>query len=358
MAIMVLIVGFATPRSIDRRKAVVLSREGDRYSTGIRMVGATGACNTGGPTIQTRQVSSVPLLSSTKQIESSEGVAMSEAKAAGKASTGRASQTRPPRVRSANALRMTPTQARSLAALKSRRAARLSSEFSAAKRRLVTSIGSLALVLLVVGLAAFSLISWWFVVVPALLLAGTLVASRRAGIRTERAGAEENRKLRELEDAIRTGREVRPVTVTVPAAQDRAQVEESAPEEEVAVAEAVEVVAEPVAEVAAEIAEADSPASEMTPSPEPTTAAEESRGWSAAAVPAPSYAKKKNVSGRQVHADTDLIAVVPVAKVPGRPVAASTDGAADGAKTESATAMQPSVAFDLESVLDSRRAAQ
>jgi len=81
----------------------------------------------------------------------------------------------------------------------------------------------------------------------------------------------------------------------------------------------------------------------------------ERRTWSVSAVPAPTYASRPRVVGREVHADTDLRGIPAVdAAVPARPQAGS-HGAGDARSTEDVAASQP-VVFDLDAVLDNRRA--
>ncbi len=79
------------------------------------------------------------------------------------------------------------------------------------------------------------------------------------------------------------------------------------------------------------------------------------RPWSVPNMPQPSYAARERVGGRLVHPDTDIrgVPLVDGSLVPGRPVAS--EGAGRARSTDEVVASQP-VAFDLEAVLDARRA--
>lgn len=257
---------------------------------------------------------------------------------------------RTPRVPTGRTLHMNPEQARRLTALKSRRAARVSREAAAGRRRLVTTGVSLSLMLLFVGLAAFTPMSWWWTAAPGAFLLGTLVASRQAGIRNERARVEETRRIRELEEEIYVGR--RPKAAAPTEASNEAPAG-------AATAEAVEVAPKSSVPEAA-VAE---PVDETSESARPAAAAEVTeeadRGWSVASFPAPSYARKQKVTGRQVHPDTDIVAIAQVSKVPGRPVSATRVDEAAAVAVSAAVADAPMTGgFDLESVLEARLAAR
>ncbi len=254
--------------------------------------------------------------------------------------------------------RLTVAAARELAALRSSRAARLASEASAAKRRFVTFCVALGVVLTTAGLSITSVIDWLWIIVPAGFLAATLVASRMAGIKAERDDNAEKERFAELQSQVRQPRNL-PAQVNTEAArileeittepvesfdeqqeEDASSLAAKSDDVEEAVAEESEV--EPVAEQL-EVEDAngfeEEPGVVLPPASEPTE-------WEYQALPKPAHMLKESVTGRQVHADTDMIEVVQVAETPGRPIAASTD------EEESPVTFS----FDLNEVLKARRA--
>lgn len=377
VAIVVLVGGLAAPQWSRRKEAVVESREGDRFSEGVRLVDTVGRQS---PGLRSRpqpggKPHTAALLGTSRPAESIEGAGMDHPKA----------PRRPRRVRKVEALGMTPEQARKLTKLKAARAARISRESAAARRRLVTAGVSLIAVLVVAGFAAAALLPWWVLAFPAVFLTGTLIASRLAGIRTEKAGALEEKRIRTLEAQIRgdqpaaapsapTEPDAAPesagsealfekVTATLVKARDSwgqdaassaatpksAARKSSAPEarEETPKAEKTE----------SRRSETDQPSeiaavSAAEPSTSHELAARVGQEWEVANVPAPTHTRKPAVTGRQVHADTDIKGVPRVETAPGRPVATSTQ--AETVDTE--TAAQGAVKFDLDAILDARRA--
>lgn len=297
---------------------------------------------------------------------------------------------RPPRVRDSGALRMSGEQAQRLTKIKSARAARLSRETAAAKRRLITTGVSLAVVLLFIGLAAFSILPWWPSILPGAFLIGTLVASRQAGIRTEKAHLREEQFLKQLNAEIRgtavsqtkkqperfDGKRRHRPNANLKAAKELFTTEaESATEVDSQLvkdsSDARNVVNPPRVWVAQPgqtppVETAEETIAEETTAEEPNVerladsnqahavALEEKteRTWSVADFPAPNYSRKPTVTGRQVHADTDLKGVPRIGNVPARPVATS----AQTETIDSETAAQSPVTFDLDAILDARRA--
>lgn len=81
----------------------------------------------------------------------------------------------------------------------------------------------------------------------------------------------------------------------------------------------------------------------------------QSRTWTVVPVPAPTYVMRGRISGRMVHADTDLRGIPKVAasSVPARPVAATYEG---GKRSTEEVVADQAVALNLEAVLDSKRA--
>ena len=80
----------------------------------------------------------------------------------------------------------------------------------------------------------------------------------------------------------------------------------------------------------------------------------QSRTWTVVPVPAPTYVMRGRISGRMVHADTDLRGIPKVAaSVPARPVAATYEG---GKRSTEEVVADQAVALNLEAVLDAKRA--
>lgn len=378
VAIVILLGGLVAPQWSKRKQAVVESREGDRFSDGVRIVNTAGTSvtNVSKQSHQTAKTT-VSLLGSPRQIESTEGAGMDHAK----------TPRRPLRVRDGGALRMTPEQAQKLTRLKAARAARISRESAAAKRRLITVGVSLAVVIAFAGLAVAAIFPWWAMAVPSVFLVGTLVASRQAGIRTEKAHVREETLLRELEVSVRGGKvggsaqldgstssrsDRRPAEPTfkpaveptvekvTPSRQERAEkpaeepaesvsntrIETSTFETEQGTGHQVTVVEK--TDCAAPTPETTLTASESKPEPLKATG----QTWMVADFPAPTHTRKASVTGRQVHADTDIKGVPQVETAPGRPVATSSQSET----VDSETAAQSAVTFDLDAILDARRA--
>lgn len=251
---------------------------------------------------------------------------------------------RPQRPRSATSLRMTTEQTRQLAALKARRAARISQEAAAAKRRLVTVGASAVLVLAALILVGVGVLNPWWIAPAGALFAGSLAASWIAGSRIAADREREELQFAVLQEQIdrRRPRMLRPVTqsasprpvaseavaaVSVPEAPEEAMAEEPAatPEESLTVQVAVEDDAATAAEGA----------------------------WEVTPLPAPAPVRKARVTRRAVHVDTDLVSVAPVVASVPRPARA-------GAGLTAAAALpreeRDGFTFDLDEVLEARRA--
>ena len=236
------------------------------------------------------------------------------------------------------------------------------------------------------GAVVAASISWAWTLIPASLLAASLVASRIAAIHSEKVGAAELELLNELRTQAPQRRVKKSSTPGDETEHEEAAATE-APSDSAALAllraavesranEVIERPAEAIAVVAAsrqahadELVEASAEASKVEiegreieaqesgsePDPIPATASVERCTWSVKSIPAPSYAMRGRVVGRAVHADTDLRGIPKVeARVPARPLQASVSGA-NALSTEDVVADQ-AVALDLDSVLDSRRA--
>lgn len=221
-----------------------------------------------------------------------------------------------------------------IARLRARRAARLSVEAAAGRRRLLMS-AILALATAVVGIvAALTALAWFWTLIPGVLLALALTASRLAAVRSHKADAAELELLAELRE--HAGR--------APARRPRHSDHDSS---------------DAAGAGSAAEAPAEGPAPLETPAlgdedPLAASASVERRTWSVASVPAPTYAMRGRVAGRVVHSDTDLRGIPRVdALVPARPLAVSEMKAA---RSTADVASDAGFAFDLDAVLEARRA--
>lgn len=327
-AVVLLIGAYLTPLWINRRHAMVLSREGDRFSAGVRVVDATQG---GSPAAVPSRVLTVegpktqPLLASRPEEK--------------KAVMGNSQAPRRPQRASQSAQRkLNAVQMRELAALKAKRAGRLSAEAAAARRRLVTTLIALAAFIVVVGVGAAGLVSWWWLLIPGFFLGGSLVTSRLAGIESERKGQEERARFAALRAAVPE----EPVASPKEARKIRDMLAES-----VEASGTTEAPATAKAEPVATVSEAPQTQSEA----EEHEAAESS--WEVKPLPVPSHQRKSVIKGREVHTDTDIAGVPRVAEAPGRPIAATKVGGESGVQTAANTA---TFNFDLDAVLDARRA--
>ena len=210
---------------------------------------------------------------------------------------------------------------REISALRARRAARLSAEAAAARRRM--------LLVAVAGLA-------------------TIPFSRAGAVRSQRMGEEEVAQLHRLRDQLSRSTTEAKVTVQAEAVEAK----------QVAEAEASDSLEseEPVAEVSVEAPAEESTESQVSVASEiqeEVPAPVERRTWTPAAIPAPTYAMRARLSGRIVHPDTDIRGIPRVdARIPARPIAAG-PVAQDARSTEEVVAFE-SVVLDVEAALDSR----
>ena len=227
---------------------------------------------------------------------------------------------------------------REIAKLRARRAARLSAESAASRRRMVvTGVCALATVVLGIVIAATS-IAWVWIAIPAAALVASLATSRVAAVRSQRASE------RELELLTKLRGDVRGAGRPTAAAPADTQASSSTSEEISEVVEATEPQTGSVpslvfnVEVPEVVEVADTPA----------------RAWTVAPIPAPTYASRERVRGRIVHADTDLRGIPRItAAVPARPIAQT---AQVGARSTDEVVADQAVALDLDAVLDARRA--
>lgn len=227
---------------------------------------------------------------------------------------------------------------REIAKLRARRAARLAAESAAGRRRMVvTGVCALATVILGIIVAATS-IAWAWIAIPAAALVASLATSRVAAVHSQRTSE------RELELLTKLRGDVRGAGRATAAAPAEPQASSSSSEE------------------VSEVVEASEPETGSVPSlvfnvevPEVVEVADTpARAWTVAPIPAPTYASRERVRGRNVHADTDLRGIPRIAAaVPARPIAQT---AQVGARSTAEVVADQAVALDLDAVLDARRA--
>lgn len=304
---------FATvPSLVARRRAIVQSREIDRFSPKLRII------HTNKTELDTCDHASGTIL------------ARGALTSGGSMHQGTTGRSRPVIDRRNN------KAVRDIAKLRARRAARIAAESAAGRRRMViTGVCALATVALGIVIAATS-IAWAWIAIPAAALIASLATSRVAAVRSQRASERELELLTKLRGDVRgAGR----ATAAAPAEQA------------------------PVAEETVEAAvEASEPQTGSVPSlvfnvevPEVVEVADTpARAWTVAPIPAPTYASRERVRGRIVHADTDLRGIPRIAAaVPARPIAQT---AQVGARSTAEVVADQAVALDLDAVLDARRA--
>lgn len=251
--------------------------------------------------------------------------------------------------------------AQEYSALRARRAAYLSREKVAAKRRMVTAgVGALAAVVFAV-LGATGVLGWLWMLVPVGFLVATLVASAVAGERTKKLMDADDARMAELRTSIhRTNRGTH---------HERTNGSRSAPQSssdrEPSPAEAHEESRGPISSSIPQ-SSVTSISADLSAETELLTAYEDERAssvkrvsggeWNYAPLPSPSYSRREKITARTVHADTDIVSVRPLASVsvPGRPTRATAPVVGD--VIDASTASNPTFKFDLDAVLDQRRA--
>ncbi len=301
---------FATvPSLVARRRAIVQSREIDRFSPKLRII------HTNKTELDTCDHASGTIL------------ARGALTSGGSMHQGTTGRSRPVIDRRNN------KAVRDIAKLRARRAARLAAESAAGRRRMVvTGICALATVALGIVIAATS-IAWAWIAIPAAALVASLAASRVAAVRSQQASERELELLTKLRGDVRgAGRPTAAVPVESPASSSEDVVEAAEPQTGSVPSLVFNVDVPEVVEVA------DTPA----------------RAWTVVPVPAPTYASRERVRGRIVHADTDLRGIPRIAAaVPARPIAQT---AQVGARSTAEVVADQAVALDLDAVLDARRA--
>lgn len=375
---------YVLPVRSRRRYATVSSRDTDRFSDHLVLL--QGTAGQVGVDSGLSGSSAGPLLTAEGARNVVEGIGMSE-----QTPRGSGDPLRSRGVGTAGEHRAV----REYSALRAKRAARIANESYAAKRRLLTAGVSVVATVLVVVLAAFSVIGWPWVALPAVFLVITLVTSAMAGERTKRQTEAENKRLAELREILRGGSSKSAPTVAEESS--RVEVEERTTTFEESGRVTQDVLEERVVEsVKPEVAQDQGSASQEEPgasagdgerasaklkrafdtkgvarsemAESQETAVQEERSvarasgseWDYVPVPAPTYARKAALRTRVVHPDTDIVSVRPLrdVAVPGRPVrvsvASRTTTEAELADLE--TASRPTFRFDLDAVLEQRRA--
>lgn len=367
------IIFYALPARIAKRHAVVTSREGDRFAQGVTLVDPADCCalaahpgatqSGAGSHLMSRR-STQPLFPSASRGRAAVSSApktllpdSSHAEGAPMPPVPNANENKVPDAQDAVSLRK--NYAQQMAALRSRRVARLAREQAAVHRRIVTAAVATALILLFTALAAFGVMAWAWLALPSVFLVGTVASSVYGASQAQRQNQAEIDELEQIKSgSIRLREELggrpspKPKAKVADPAADVAQT----PSFEVEVA-AVEEVED--AEVKVEVA---APAEPLESSPVPDAAPAEpqvaasAEPWSVTKLPAARYASEPAVVRRRVHADTDLVPVFEHRSegVPGRPLATSPEKTGEVAATVDLTG--PTFRFDLDAVLDQRRA--
>ncbi|WP_243442530.1 hypothetical protein [Schaalia vaccimaxillae] len=262
---------------------------------------------------------------------------------------------------------------REIAKLRARRAARISAEAAAGRRRMVIS-AVLALVTGIVAIvAALTPMSLAWTLVSGLALAIELGTSRLAAVRSEKAAQREAKMLAELRGGNQHDRvqgdgdapadshaqesqvvareaivETRVQVISEGAKTESVEpIEDEANAEEVSTDASASAGDQPIDTTAVDQTDDDAVLSEAT-------ASVERRTWSVASVPAPTYAMRGRIAGRMVHPDTDLRGIPKVeARVPARP---SEVTLTSGTRSTDQVVASSVVALDLDAVLEARRA--
>lgn len=303
----------------------MLSREGDRFSRAMRVVTPQSE-NSQSPASRVHH--SAPILLPSPQREGTDVVTKVPQR---------------PVSPSARLRRLDAAAARELATLRAKRAARISSAAAAGRRRFVTFCFSAGLVVLFTILGALSVLSWWFLIFPGVLLAGNIVASRMAAISNEKADAEELQRLEAL---------TRRASATTEAPKKRSRDDAANTRSDEAKENIVDTAftsSKPAVEIAPVEADNDAISEHHDEDLTQDEAAPDRRVWEVQPLPQPTYLTKEKVQRRSVHVDTDLRGIPVVQAAPGRPVAASR-------LPQESEPAPATFTFDLNAVLESRRA--
>lgn len=322
------------PQLVERRMAIVESREIDRFSPSLRMIHMDASeldmCDRATGTILARR-------------------ALTSGGSMHTVATGR---TRPVIDRRNN------KAVRDIARLRARRAARLAAEIAAGRRRMVmTGICALSTVILTIVIAATS-IAWTWIFVPIAALVASLSTSRVAAVRSQRASEREFEQLTKLRADVRGGRPASSAPKARKAeavkASDEAVVASRVSSSSAASAPSASVPRADGAEPATQTGSVPSLVFNVEVPEAVEVADTPARAWTVAPIPAPTYASRDRIRGRIVHADTDLRGIPRItAAIPARPIAQT---AQVGARSTEEVVADQIVALDLDAVLDARRA--
>lgn len=244
---------------------------------------------------------------------------------------------------------------RELSRLRARRAARIASEKAAGQRRMILSGVCAAITVLMMLIAALTTMSWAWVLIPAAALAAGLGVSRWSAIRSQRVGEAEEKRIMELTRGTSARRNSSPSPVaseTVEHAPASETATDEGPDEALGADASIEIQrVDDEAQASRSVDDEDTRLDQAT-----RDVAQTQRAWSVQRIPAPTYASRQEITGRVVHADTDLRGIPQVpSDVRGRPIHASSSSGQQMRSTEEVAA-QADVAFDLDAVLESRRA--
>jgi hypothetical protein len=335
VALAIVVAVYWTPALIRNRKQVIETPVEDRFSCDLKLVSmdqeqpglaVRGDLTRHQPRILTnceiRRLESHPVIHVDAKIESVDG-------------GGRSMSKNKDRTAPAGGV---PSTSRELAKLRASRAARISSENAAGKRRFAIAGISLTLLVAFIVAAFFSSFAWGWALIPLAVLASTIVEGRIAYRRSVAESAREVAELRRLRNS--RGREQErfdKVRAGVKKRFESTPVVEETPED-VAVETEIEVEEESV----------EAPA-EWTPRP----------------LPKPLYAQSKAAPRRRVVMDPSVVEATSsaidvetseedVPAVPVRPKDAKP--MPNDAMTSEEAAAEAPVAFNLEEILEQRRA--
>ncbi|OKL47360.1 hypothetical protein [Boudabousia marimammalium] len=223
-----------------------------------------------------------------------------------------------------------------------------------AKRRVTVLALTLAMILpIVIILALTETVSWWWLTLPVAMVAVVLVQGRFAAAAGRRELSELNAKIAQIRARVGSGRREQTPT------EKRASRQVSGAEDEAVAAVAPviaprkkSVAAQPVAQPAAHIStEVETPVAAES---ETETVAAESAGWEPRPLPKPLYTMRATQPRREVM-DLQLEQPGTVGRVPVRPVRARRP--ATGALSSAEVAAGAALEFDVDSVIEQRRAA-
>ncbi len=335
VALAVVVAVYWTPALIRNRKQVIETPVEDRFSCDLKLVSMDG--EQPGLAVRGESTRHQPrILTSTaiRRLESHPVIHV-DAKVESVHGGGRSMSEKKDRTTPAGGV---PSTSRELAKLRASRAARIASEDAAGKRRFTIAGVSLTLLVAFVVAAVFSSFAWGWALIPLAVLASTIVVGRVAYRRSVAEATHEVAELRRLRNS--RGREqerFNKVRTNVKKRFESTTVVEETPED-VAVETETEVEEQTV----------ESPA-EWTPRP----------------LPKPLYAQNKATSRRRVILDPSVVEATSSSidvetseedapAVPVRPRAAK-PMPNDAMSSQEAAAEAP-VAFNLEEILEQRRA--